>query len=210
MAAALIGGLPGAGASIRTIVNIQAGGRTRLSGVIHGVFLLAVLLGLSGAVQEIPHAVLAGILVAAGISCIDLRGFGHLNKVPRSDAALMLLVLVLTVVYGVIAAVGFTDLGSLARSGKLLVLRMERIRFMDQSGAYALHDALVDLKAAGVLILIVGLPMAERDILAALRVVPDIVPEEDLFDDFASLKAALPAIVGLSGRADTAAIQKAE
>jgi sulfate permease, SulP family len=272
MAAALIGGLPGAGASIRTIVNIQAGGRSRLSGVIHGVFLLAVLLGLSGAVQEIPHAVLAGILVAAGISCIDLRGFGHLNKVPRSDAALMLLVLVLTVVYGVIAAVGvgmilaafvfmkkiadiseqqtiigpladepwsdelnlpvadrdrilikhvegplffgfargFTDLGSLARSGKLLVLRMERIRFMDQSGAYALHDALVDLKAAGLRILIVGLPMAERDILAALRVVPDIVPEEDLFDDFASLNAALPAIVGLSGRPDTAAIQKAE
>ncbi len=272
MAAALIGGLPGAGANIRTVVNVQAGGRGRLSGVIHGLFLLAVLLGLSGAVQEIPHAVLAGILVAAGISCIDLRSFGHLSKVPRSDAMLMILVLVLTVFYGVIAAVavgmtlaalvfmkkiadiseqqttispladepwadeldlpiadrerilikhiegplffgftrGFTDMASLARSGKLLVLRMERIRFMDQSGAYALHDALVDLKAAGLRILIVGLPMAERDILAALRVVPDIVPEEDLFDDFASLKAELLAIVGISRRLGTPAIQKAE
>jgi sulfate permease, SulP family len=267
MAAALIAGLPGAGASIRTIVNIQAGGRGRLSGVIHGVFLLAVLLGLSGAVQEIPHAVLAGILVSAGISCIDLRGFGHLSKVPRSDAALMTVVMVLTVFYGVIEAVavgmilaafvfmkkvadiseqqtkitpvsdepwadeidlpvpnrdqvlikhlegplffgfvrGFADLAALARSGKVLVVRMERIRFMDQSGAYALHDAMVDLKAAGLRVLIVGLPLAERDILTAIRVIPDIVPEKDLFDDFASLKAALPAIVETSRRADAAA-----
>lgn len=272
MAAALIGGLPGAGANIRTVVNVQAGGRSRLSGVIHGLFLLVVLLGLSGAVQEIPDAVLAGILVAAGISCIDLRGFAHLRNVPRSDAALMILVLLLTVIYGVIAAVaagmvmaafvfmkkiadiseqqttispladepwadeldlpaadrdrllikhvegplffgfarGFADAASLARSGKLLVLRMERIRFMDQSGAYALHDALVDLKAAGLRILIVGLPVAERDILVALCVVPDIVPEADLFDDFVSLRAALPAVMGIAGRADTVAIQKEE
>ena len=264
MAAALIGGLPGAGANIRTIVNIQAGGRTRLSGVIHGLFLLVVLLGLSGVVQEIPNAVLAGILVAAGISCIDLRSFGHISKVPRSDAALMILVVVLTVFYGVIAAVaigmilaafvfmkkiadiseqqttispladeywadeldlpladrdrilikhvegplffgfarGFSELASVARSGKLLNLRMERVRFMDQSGAYALHDALVDLKATGLRILIVGLPVAERDILAALRVVPDIVPEKYLFDDFASLKAALHSIVRISSRTD--------
>jgi SulP family sulfate permease len=272
MAAALIGGLPGAGANIRTIVNVQAGGRTRLSGVIHGLFLFAVLLGLSGAVEQIPKAVLAGILVAAGISCIDLRSFGHLRNVPRSDAVLMILVLVLTVVYGVIAAVaagmmvaalvfmkkiadiseqhttispladepwadeidlpaadrdrflikhvegplffgfarGFADAAALAQEGKLLVLRMERIRLIDQSGAYALHDALVDLKAAGLRILIVGLPVAERDLLEALRVVPDIVPDEDLFDDFMSLRVALPAIMKTFGRADTVAAQKAK
>lgn len=269
MAAALIGGLPGAGASIRTIVNIQAGGRTRLSGIIHGLFLLAVLLGLSGAVAQIPHAVLAGILVAAGISCIDLRSFGHLRSVPRSDAALLILVLLLTVIYGVIVAVAagmivamlvfmkkiadiseqettinpladepwtdeldlpaadrdrllikhvegplffgfahrFADAASLAREGRLLVLRMERVRFIDQSGAYALHDALVDLKAAGLRILIVGLPVAERDLLEVLRVVPDIVADKDLFDDFASLRIALPAIVRTYGRVDTIATQ---
>ena len=93
MVAALVGGLPGAGASIRTIVNIKAGGRTRLSGVIHGVFLVAVLLGLSETVGLIPHAVLSGILVAAGVGCIDLRGLGHIAKVPRTDAGLMALVL---------------------------------------------------------------------------------------------------------------------
>jgi SulP family sulfate permease len=260
VAAALVGGLPGAGANIRTIVNIEAGGRTRLSGVVHGLFLLAVLLGLSGAVQHIPNAVLAGILVAAGLSCIDLRGLRHLGKAPRSDAALMILVLLLTVFSGVIVAVavgmivaafvfmkkiadiseqqtsiglltdepwadeldltaadrerllvkhvegplffgfarGFVDIASLAKDGKLLVLRMDRIRFMDQSGAYALHDALIDLKAAGLRILIVGLPVEERDILEALHLIPDIVPEKDLFDDFLSLKAALPTLSGIS------------
>jgi len=103
---------------------------------------------------------------------------------------------------------GFAEIAALAQSGKLLVLRMDRVRFMDQSGAYALHDALVDLKAAGLRILIVGLPVAERDILEALRIVPDIVPKNDLFDDFASLRTALPDIASISGRADTLASQK--
>ena len=261
MAAALVGGLPGAGASIRTIVNIEAGGRTRLSGVIHGLFLVAVLLGLSGVVQYIPNAVLAGILVAAGLSCIDRRGLSHITKVPRADAALMFLVLVLTVFSGVIIAVaiglivasfvfmkkvadlseqqttiglmanepwadelalpaadrehllikhvegplffgfarGFADIAPLARSGKVLVLRMDRVRFMDQSGAYALQDALADLKAVGLRILIVGLPVAQRDILEALHLIPDVVPEKDLFDDFPSLKNALPRVLAEIG-----------
>ena len=265
MAAALVGGLPGAGASIRTIVNIEAGGRTRLSGVIHGLFLLAVLLGLSGVVQHIPNAVLAGILVAAGLSCIDRRGLSHITKVPRADAALMLLVLVLTVFSGVIIAVavgliaasfvfmknvadlseqqttigpmadepwadeldlsaadrdrllvkhvegplffgfargfarGFADIVPLARGGKVLVLRMDRVRFMDQSGAYALQDGLIDLTAAGQRILIIGLPVAQLDILKSLHLVPDVVPEEDLFDDFLSLKDALPSVLAETG-----------
>lgn len=261
MAAALVGGLPGAGASIRTIVNIEAGGRTRLSGVIHGLFLLAVLLGLSGVVQHIPNAVLAGILVAAGLSCIDRRGLSHITKVPRSDAALMLLVMALTVFSGVIIAVavgliaasfvfmknvadlseqqttigpladdpwadelalpeaerdrllvkhvegplffgfarGFVDIAPLAKSGKLLVLRMDRVRFMDQSGAYALQDALIDLKAAGQRVLLVGLPVASLDILRTLHLVPDVVPEKEVFDDFRSLKDALPRILAEIG-----------
>jgi sulfate permease, SulP family len=105
MGAALVGGLPGAGANIRTIVNIEAGGKTRLSGVIHGLFLLAVLLGLSGLVSSIPNAVLAGILVAAGLGCIDFRGLSHITKVPRSDAAVLVIVLALTVFAGLIIAV---------------------------------------------------------------------------------------------------------
>ena len=105
MVAGLIGGIPGAGATMRTVVNVNAGGKTRLSGVIHGLFLAAVLLGLSGLVQYVPRAVLAGLLVTVGIGIIDSRGFGHLLKVPRSDAFVMLFVLVLTVFTDLIVAV---------------------------------------------------------------------------------------------------------
>jgi len=105
IAAGLIGGLPGAGATMRTIINVEAGGRSRLSGVIHGLFLAAVLLGLSALVQYVPRAVLAGLLVAVGVGIIDYRGFSHLRKVPQSDAFLMLFVLVLTVLTDLITAV---------------------------------------------------------------------------------------------------------
>ncbi|MCC5853570.1 MAG: SulP family inorganic anion transporter, partial [Alkalimonas sp.] len=61
-----IGGLPGAGATMRTVVNVNAGGRTRLSGMVHALFLLALLLGLGPLAAQIPLAVLAGILVKVG------------------------------------------------------------------------------------------------------------------------------------------------
>jgi sulfate permease, SulP family len=261
MGAALIGGLPGAGANIRTIVNIEAGGRTRLSAVIHGLFLLAVLLGLSNLVQYIPDAVLAGILVGAGLGCIDFRGLSHIHKVPRSDAAVLIVVLGLTVFSGLIVAVavglimasfifmknvadiseretalspladepwadeidvpaeyrdrllvkhvegplffgfarGFLNIAARAAGGRLLVLRMDRVSLMDQSGAYALQDALVDLKSEGMRIVIVGLPLAQRDILEAIQVIPELVSREDLFADFTELKAALPKLLAEIG-----------
>jgi SulP family sulfate permease len=269
MGAALIGGLPGAGASIRSIVNIEAGGKTRLSGIIHGLFLLAVLLGLSNLVQYIPHAVLAGILVGAGLGCIDFRGLSHLSKVPRSDAAVLLVVLVLTVFSGLIVAVavgliiaalifmknvadiserqtalslladepwadeidlpaayrdrllvkhvegplffgfarGFLNIASGAAGGRLLVLRMDRVHLMDQSGAYALQDALVDLTSSGVRVVLVGLPVAQRDILEAIHVIPDLVSTEHLFEDFAELKAALPRVLAEIGVTEQAAVK---
>jgi SulP family sulfate permease len=272
MGAALVGGLPGAGANIRTIVNIEAGGKTRLSGVVHGLFLLAVLLGLSKLVQYIPNAVLAGILVGAGLGCIDFRGLSHLGKVPRSDAAVLLIVLGLTVFSGLIVAVaaglviasfifmkkvadiserrtailpladepwvdeidipaeyrdrllvkhvegplffgfarGFFNIAARAAGGRLLVLRMDRVSLMDQSGAYALQDALVDLKSSGMRIVLVGLPVAQRDILEAIHVIPDLVSTEDLFANFAKLKAALPKMLTEIGAAEQGAVAKNE
>jgi SulP family sulfate permease len=257
MGAALVGGLPGAGASIRSIVNIEAGGKTRRSGVVHGLFLAAVLLGLSSLVQYIPNAVLAGILVGAGLGCIDFRGLSHLGRVPRSDAAVLVIVFGLTVFAGLIVAVamgliiasfvfmkkvadiserqtaitpladepwadeidipagyrdrllvkhvegplffgfarGFLNIAASAAGGRLLVLRMDRVALMDQSGAYALQDALVNLKSSGMRIVLVGLPLAPRDILEAIRVIPELVSTQDLFADFAELKAALPMVL---------------
>ena len=103
--AGCIGGLPGAGATMRTIVNINAGGQTPLSGVAHGVLLLGTLLGLGNYAQEIPIPVLAGILITVGIGIIDYKGLRHIKSVPRTDALVMLIVLGMTVFVDLIQAV---------------------------------------------------------------------------------------------------------
>jgi len=97
MAAALIGGLPGAGATMRTVVNIKAGGTTRLSGMIHSLFLVAVLLGLGKYTALIPMPVLAGILMKVGVDILDYRMLRVLRRAPRQDLVVMLTVFGITV-----------------------------------------------------------------------------------------------------------------
>ena len=70
---AIFGGIPGAGATIRTVVNINSGGKTKLSGMIAGIMLLFILIVLGPIASKIPAAVLAGILVTVGIGVMDLK-----------------------------------------------------------------------------------------------------------------------------------------
>ena len=104
--ASLFGGIPGAGATIRTVVNIQSGGKTRLSGMIAGVLLLVILLALGPIASQIPAAVLAGILITVGIGVMDYRGLKAIPKMPRSEVFIMLVVLVLSVFWNLIYAMG--------------------------------------------------------------------------------------------------------
>ena len=242
---------------MRTAINIRAGGRHRSSGVIHGLFLLAVLLGLSGVVRYVPHAVLSRILISAGLSIIDYRSLAHLSSAPRADTALMLLVVVLTIVTDLITAVGIgmvaaslifmasiagimeqrtkltlvedepwadeieipeelrnrllikhvdgplffgfaqtlRKVSSQVADGRMLVLRLERVSYMDQSGIYALQDVLVDLAAANLRVLLVGLPQGQIDRLEAMQVVPNLVPRENVFDKFEAFRRELPGII---------------
>lgn len=103
--AGLIGGLPGAGATMRTVVNVRAGGRTPISGAIHALVLLALALGLGPLAAKVPHAVLAGILMKVGWDIIDWAYMKRLTRVPRDKAAVMLITLGLTVFVDLIAAV---------------------------------------------------------------------------------------------------------
>ena len=105
MFAASIGGLPGAGATMRTLVNIKSGGRSRLSGVVHGIVLLTILMGLGVYAAQIPLAVLAGILISVGVGIIDYKGIRHIRYIPRADAVVMIIVLSLTVFVDLIQAV---------------------------------------------------------------------------------------------------------
>lgn len=103
--AGFFGGLPSAGATMRSVVNINAGGRTQLSGILHSLFLLAVLLGLGKFAAMVPQACLAAILFSVGISIVDKRAMRTIRRTPRGDVTVMIVVLVLTVFVDLIMAV---------------------------------------------------------------------------------------------------------
>jgi SulP family sulfate permease len=105
LVAGLFGGIPGAGATMRTVVNIRAGGATSLSGMIHALVLLAVVLGLGPLAGHIPHAVLAGILIKVGFDIIDWSYLRKVRRAPKIGVVLMFVVLILTVFVDLIIAV---------------------------------------------------------------------------------------------------------
>jgi SulP family sulfate permease len=249
--AALFGGIPGAGATKGTVVNINAGGRTRLSGVIHSLFLLAVLLGLGQLASYIPLAVLAGIIIPIGIAIIDKRALEHLFKVPKTDAVVLILVFAITTFGSLIQAVGAgvilasvlfmkrasdlaeqgTNINALAGIegeelwedesaytteikncvyvkhlyGPLffgftsafqdmimnldenvcaLIIRMDRVPHMDQSGLYAMEEAFLDLTRRNVPVLLTGLESQPEDMLKRINAIPELIPEEQIFETF--------------------------
>ncbi len=262
MAAALIGGIPGAGATKGTVVNINSGGRTRLSGALHGTFLLAVLLGLSSLAAYIPLAVLAGILIPIGFKIVDTKGLRHLKVVPRADAIVLIIVLLWTTFGSLIQAVGMgvtlaallfmkrasdiseegMQVGTLAGYDgeepwedetefyekykdkiyikhlygalffgftshfqqqiknigddiKVLVIRMDRVPYIDQSGIYALENAILDLTLKGVKVIITGLKEQPRELLTNIDIIPDLIPEAYIFENFDSCRHKLKELV---------------
>lgn len=102
----IFGGIPGAGATIRTVVNIKAGGVTKLSGMLAGLLLLVVLLLLGPVASKIPAAVLAGILITVGIGVMDYKGLRSISVMPKTEVAIMLIVLVLSSIWNLVYAVG--------------------------------------------------------------------------------------------------------
>ncbi len=250
MVSACFGGLPGAGATMRTVVNINAGGRTRLSGTIHGLLLFVLLLGAAPLAEKIPLAVLAGILITVGIAIIDYKGFRQLAHIPRGDAFILIAVFFLTVFWNLLFAVGIGlllaavifmkqsgDVGEQKTEATLLrnftrglplakeldlpeemykrvyikflhgplffgfafefknlvaeipevdhvVIRMKEVPFIDQSGAYALEEALVDLRDKGITVALTGLNQSARDRLTRMQIIPRLLPEEQDFESF--------------------------
>jgi len=113
---ALFGGIPGAGATIRTVVNINSGGKTKLSGMIAGVMLLVILLAIAPLASKIPAAVLAGILITVGIGVMDYKGLRAIPSLPKdikfgpfklsSEVLIMIVVLLLSTFWNLVYAVG--------------------------------------------------------------------------------------------------------
>ncbi|CAM4116112.1 SulP family inorganic anion transporter [Zobellia nedashkovskayae] len=257
--AAIFGGIPGAGATIRTVVNINAGGKTKLSGMVAGVLLLVVLLALGPVASQIPAAVLAGILVTVGIGVMDYKGLKAIPSLPKdmslgpikfsSEVVIMLVVLVLSSVWNLVYAVGVglviaslmfmkkmgdltaerSDVKSLEkeegwadevgfpknlrdqvfikhlkgplffgstsefqiladqipRTASTVIIRMDRMQYMDQSGLYTLEDVLIDLHNSDIEVLFVDVLKQPRYMMERVDLIPDLIPTEHIFDTFA-------------------------
>lgn len=251
IAASLIGGLPGAGATMRTVVNVNAGGKTRLSGLIHGLFLVSVLFGLGKFAALIPLSVLAGILITVGIGIIDYKGLKHLKRVPRADAVVLMLVLSITVFGNLLHAVGlgvvlacvlfmkkssdivenesslepltgfggeqpwadesaiyknfsnkifikhlygpmffgftssFQDrIKQLEGDARILIIRMDNVPHIDQSGMYALEESITDLQKDNVVVVFTCIQPQPYDMLKKIGIVPLLVPDMHVFNTF--------------------------
>jgi SulP family sulfate permease len=122
--AGILGGLPGAGATMRTVVNVKAGGRTPISGALHALVLLAIILGAGGLAREIPHAVLAGILIKVGTDIIDWDFLRRVRHTPGTGVFIMLVVLLMTVFVDLIKAVAV----GMAIAGVVFMKRMSDLQ----------------------------------------------------------------------------------
>ncbi len=103
--AGLFSGLPGAGATMRTVINVKSGGSTPLSGMVHSVVLLIVLVGAGPLAEQIPTALLAGILIKVGLDIIDWGFLRRAHRLSFKTASVMYGVLGMTVFWDLIWAV---------------------------------------------------------------------------------------------------------
>ncbi|OGW72432.1 MAG: sodium-independent anion transporter [Omnitrophica bacterium GWA2_52_12] len=101
----LFGGMPATGAIARTTTNVQNGGRTPVAGMIHALILLAIMFFLGPLAALIPLACLAGILVVVAYHMSEWHSFVMVLRSPRSDAAVLVVTFLLTVVVDLTVAI---------------------------------------------------------------------------------------------------------
>ncbi|MBW4467819.1 MAG: SulP family inorganic anion transporter [Pegethrix bostrychoides GSE-TBD4-15B] len=120
MVVPFFGGIPATGAIARTAVNLRSGGRTRLSGVIHGVTLAIIVLTLAPLAAQVPLAALAGILMVTSVRMIEWEAIGLLMRATYSDFGVMILTWAVTIFFDLVLAV---EIGLIA-AGALFIKRM--------------------------------------------------------------------------------------
>jgi len=124
-----MGGLPGAGATMRTVINAQAGGKTPLSGMIHALVLLIITLGAGPLTASIPITVLAGILIKVGIDIIDWGFLLRAHRISWKATGIMYGVLLLTAFVNLVLAVGVgMFIANILTLQSLTELQMDQVR----------------------------------------------------------------------------------
>jgi len=161
----LFGGLPGAGATMRTVVNVHAGGKTPLSGIIHSLILLFILLWAGKLTEVIPQAILAGILLKVGVDIIDWGFLKRAHKLSLKAAGIMYSVLLLTVFVDLVTAVAvgvfIANLLTVKRLSDLQVEEVQAIVEPHDEAPLSYEEKQLLQKARGRLLLLhLGGPMS--------------------------------------------------
>ena len=240
----MFGGIPGAGATMGTVSNIKAGGVSKFSGFMKGIFLLVIVVGVADYVAMIPMSVLAGILIYIGISIIDYKGIKMLLHVPKQDACVWLIVLFFTIFDNLLNAVaaGFVlasilFIGQVAKGmmkshseyslegmverkeipedlaksiyvqnldGPLffgfanqyralcgaiddmmiIIIRMNNVPFLDQSGLVTLETVIKEWHDRGIQVYICDANEYVKSMLVNIELIPDLVSEQNYFESF--------------------------
>ena len=134
MVSGFFGGLPGAGATMGTVVTIQSGGKSPLSGIVRAVILLIVVLGAAKLTAPIPLAVLAAIALHVGFNILDWSFLQRVHKVSAAPTIIMYGVMILTVFVDLIVAVG---LGVFIAN----IITIERLSHVQARNVKAISDA---------------------------------------------------------------------
>jgi len=103
--APFFGGIAGTGAIVRTMVNIRSGAMTRISGIVHGLVLIVVMVLFNDLAAKIPLAALAGVLMMTAVGMVEVEPFKMIHKIPRADATVFIATMLITVVTDLITAV---------------------------------------------------------------------------------------------------------
>lgn len=270
--AAIFGGIPGSSATIRTLLNMNSGGKTRISGIISSVLLLVIVMFLAPVASKIPYAVLAGVLITVGFGILDYRGLKAIGKMPIGDVMVMFVVMFLTIFWDLVIAVGVgliisalifmkkmgdvntnrmkssSNTGGFLNSelpwsdeknipheihgkifvkhlegplffgytnelqqmftqipdtAKTIIIRMDKVPYIDQSGLYTMEDIFIDFEKNGKNILLVGLQKQPEYLMRKIDIIPNLISEEHRFANFKECVEWLQKNSDEEGRIDT-------
>ncbi len=153
-AAGFLSGLPGAGATMRTVINIKSGGATPISGMTHSIVLLMVLVGAGSLASEIPTALLAGILIKVGLDIIDWGFLLRAHRLSGKTAALMYGVLLMTVfwdlIWGVLVGMFVANLLTVDSMTQVQLEKIEADNPMDAE-AHCVQEGVLTAKEQSIL-----------------------------------------------------------
>lgn len=154
----LFGGLPGAGATMGTVVNIQGGAKSAFSGVLRVLFLLVAVFGASGLIEQIPLAVLAGIAIRVGMNILDWSFIKRSHQVSVQAAGIMFAVMLLTVFVDLIVAVGvgvfIANIITIDRLSSSQAKNIKAISDVDDKTPLSKEDKAIIRKADGQILLV--------------------------------------------------------